>query len=263
MPYRKVSCAVWLLEVAAQRDLGEGRSQQALEKCLCLLRTADHCYQQTHDVDFRRALRCERAALQMLRHLLMEGRLSLQDVQRIARRLPTAADTWHQDTTRLLAFDELRFAQFLAPIYEINREGKIRFAASFRRLGEGKPQEDSFTRGRAWRLYWLMNMPLSPEGVWELARKESAALASFLQQGPASCAAHANDEPPFRPSSRFHGPAPSRTSHVGGLTTGALPSTNMRISPSTMQSKWPSVAERGWSLVCAAIVTLTVLAWDA
>ena len=195
VPYRKVSHAVWLLTVAAQRDLGEGRSQQALEKCLCLLRTADHCYQQTHAVDFRRALRCERAALQMLRHLLMEGRLSQQDLERIARRLPTAADTWHQDTTRLLAFDELRFAQFLAPIYEINREGKIRFAASFRRLDEGQPQGDSFTRGRAWRLYWLMNMPLSPEGVWDMARKESAALASFLQQGPASCAAHAKDEP--------------------------------------------------------------------
>jgi hypothetical protein len=195
VPYRKVSYGIWLLTVAAQRDLGEGRFQQALEKCLCLLRTADHCYQQTHDVDFRRALRCERAALQMLRCLLVEGKLSQQNWEAIAHRLPTAADTWHQDMARLLAFDELRFAQFLAPIYEINGQGQIRFAASFRRLDDGKRQEDSVARSRAWRLYWFMNMPLDPNGVWAMARQESAALARFLRQGPASCAAHAKDEP--------------------------------------------------------------------
>ncbi len=195
VPYRKVSYGIWLLTVAAHRDLGEGRSQQALEKCLCLLRIADHSCQQTHDVDFRRALRCERAALQMLRCLLVEGNLSQQHLETIAQRLPTAADTWLQDTARLLAFNELRFAQFLSPIYEINGAGQIRFAASFRRLDDGKRQGNSVARSRAWRLYWLMNMPLDPEGVWDMARQESAALARFLQQGPASCAARANDEP--------------------------------------------------------------------
>jgi hypothetical protein len=195
VPYRKVSYAVWLLTVATLRDLGEDRSQQALEKCLCLLRIADHSSQQTHDVDFRGAFRVERTALEMLRHLLIGRALSQQDLEIIARRLPTAADTWPQDTARLLAFNELRFAQFLAPIYEISGEGEIRFAASFRRLDDGRRQWNSVARRRAWRLYWFMNMPLDPEGVWDMARQESAALGHFLQQGPASCAAHANDEP--------------------------------------------------------------------
>ena len=193
VPYKKVNYAVWLLTVATLRDLGEDRSQRALEKCLCLLRIADHSCQQTHDVDFRGAFHVEGRALEILRHLPVGHALSQQDLERIARRLPTVADTWHRDTTRLLAFNELRFAQFLAPIYEINGQGKVRFAPSFRRLDDGKQQGNVIARSRAWRLYWLMNMPLNPEGVWNMARQESAALARFLQQGPASCAAHARD----------------------------------------------------------------------
>ena len=212
VPYRRVRYAIWLLTVAAHRDLGEGRYQQALEKCLCLLRNADHAYQQTYHIDFRGAFRCERAALQVLRQVLIEGKLSQPDLERLAHRLPTTADTWPQDTARLLAFDELRFAQFLAPIYEINGEGKIRFAASFRRLDDGKPQGNSVARSRAWRLYWFMNMPLNPEGVWDMAKKESAALAQFLQQGPASCAAHARD-PLFKSSLDFMGKVLANLAH--------------------------------------------------
>ncbi len=193
VPYRKVNYGIWLLTLAAERDLGEDRPQEALKKCLCLLRIADHLYQQTNEIDFRSAFHCERAALQMCRCLLVGGGLSQQHLQAIGQRLPTAVDTWHQDTARLLAFDELRFAQFLAPIYEINRDGKVRFASSFGRLDDGTRPGKSVARSRAWRLYWLMNMPLNPEGVWAIARQESAALAQFLQQGPASCAAHARD----------------------------------------------------------------------
>jgi hypothetical protein len=215
VPYKKVNYAMWLLTVAARRDLGDGRSQQGLEKCLCLLRIANHLYQQTHDVDFRTGFHSERAALHMLRLLLMEGKWSSQDLDRIAHWLPPATNTWRQDIARLLVFDEFRFAQFLAPIYEIDGAGQVRFAASCRCFGEAKTAEEhSCLRNRAWRLYWLVNMPRRPGGVWDMAHQESAALASFLQQGPASCAAQAKDVHSL-PSLDFVGKALGNTARFG------------------------------------------------
>jgi len=185
VPYKKVSYGTSLLVVAGNRDLGEGRWDQTLEKYLCLLRIADHLCQQTHELDLRSAFHLERMALRMLRRVLVTGELSAQHMEQIAHRLPTAANTWHQDIARLLEFGELRFARRMAPVYEINEQGKVRFAASFSQFREEEPKEgDSFFEGRAWRLYWLMNMPRNPKDVWDMARKESTSLARFLQPGP-------------------------------------------------------------------------------
>ena len=173
VPYKKMAHGVWLLTVAGNRDLGEGRLHQALEEYFCLLRTADHLHQQTDTLDFQYSLSCERESLQMIRYILVDSRLSSEDTQRIANRLPTAADTWREDTLRLLVFDRLRFAGLMAPIYEINERGRIRFAASFSSglLPNDRPERSS-RLGRLWRLYWLLNMPLHPRGVLDMAHRE-------------------------------------------------------------------------------------------
>jgi hypothetical protein len=185
VPYKKLGYAWQLVLAAGNRHLGEGRQDEALESYFCLLRHADHLRQQTCRLDLQMSIASERTALPMIRHVLMRGELSSQEIQRIARRLPPATDTWNRDVTRMLEFDEYRFAQFLAPVYEINEHGKTRFAAYFALLSEDKqaPRKSTYM-GRVWRLYCYMNMPLAPQGIWPMAGQESAQAARLLESGP-------------------------------------------------------------------------------
>lgn len=185
VPYKKLRYGWQLLLAAGNRHLGEGRQDEALESYFCLLRHADHLRQQTCLLDLQMSIALERTALPMIRHLLMRSELPPDDLERIALRLPTAANKWHQDIARMLEFDEYRFAQFIAPIYEINEQGKTRFAAYFALLSEDKwrPRKATLT-GRLWRLFCYVNMPMDPQGVWDMARQESAQAARLLESSP-------------------------------------------------------------------------------
>ncbi len=186
VPYKPIRYCARLITIAGNRDLGEGRFQKALEKSFCLLRIAEHLYQQTLNVDFHIGFRHELAGLQIIRNVLVASEVSQDDMDIIARHLPAAANTWNTDISALLEFEELRFAQLMAQVYEINEHGKVRFTTSFRPLSENaQDQQDSGRLRKLMRLYWLMNMPLNPQGVWDMAEKESAKLARFLEPGPA------------------------------------------------------------------------------
>jgi hypothetical protein len=185
IPYKPLSHCGQLLMTAGNRDLGEGRFHKALEKYFCLLRMAEHMYQQKRKLDFYFGMDYERAALRMIRYVLVQSDLTDEDIVRIASHFPTAANNWQRDVSRLLEFEKFRFAHLMASVYEINKEGDVRFAASFRLLSEGKRERQDPTKmGKLWRLYWLMNMPLEPRGVWDMAERESVKLARFLEQGP-------------------------------------------------------------------------------
>lgn len=186
VPYRQLGFAAQLFLLAGNRDLGEGHIEEGLEKSFWLLRHADHLYQQTHNTDFRIGFRREELALQMIRYVLVRGEASAVDLQAIARHLPGTESTWNQDIARLLRFDEVRFAQVIAPVYEFNSQGQIRFSASaFPFLPKDKPpQKPRALSGKLWKLYCHMNMPLDPDGAWTMARQESSRVARSLESGP-------------------------------------------------------------------------------
>lgn len=186
VPYQQLAFAAQLFLLAGNRDLGEDRIKEGLEKSFWLLRHANHLFQQTHNTDFRIGFRREELALQMIRYILVRGKASAVDLQAIARRLPETGSTWNQDIARLLRFDEVRFAQVIAPVYEINEQGKIRFSAcAFPFLPKDKPpQKPGALSGKLWKLYCHMNMPLDPDGVWAMARQESARVARLLESDP-------------------------------------------------------------------------------
>jgi len=183
MPYRKLGYSAQLLALAGNRHLGEDRFEEALQTSFCLLRSADHMRQQPSTMDFLVSFGCEGMARKMIRHILVRNPLSPSDIERITHRLPAATNTWKEDITRLLEFDEYRYAQFMAPIYEINEQGKIRFATCCPLFSKDN-QDPKAPKGRLWQLYCYMNMPLDPQGVWPMARQESARIAHFLQSGP-------------------------------------------------------------------------------
>ncbi|UCD52719.1 MAG: hypothetical protein JSW27_08785, partial [Phycisphaerales bacterium] len=185
VPYNQLEYATRLLALTGNRYLGDGRLNDASETSFCLLRHADHLYQQTYHLDYRIGFKPERSALQMIRYLLVQGELPPEQLERITQRLPSAENHWNRDIARLLRFDEYRFAQYLAPVYEINEQGEIRFARSFPFFKEDEKTHKALSRlKRLWRPYCYMNMPLDPLGVWAMAREESARMARFLEPGP-------------------------------------------------------------------------------
>lgn len=197
VPYKPLRYCLRLLVAAGNLDLGEDQPQKALEKSFCLLRMAEHLYQQTHNLDFHIGFRYELAALQIIRNVLISSEVSQDDMDRISVHLPTTANNWRRDVSMLLEFEEVRFAHFMAQVYEVNEKGKIRFATSFRFLSEYKQeQQDSGKLRKLMCLYWSMNMPLDPQGVWDMADRESTRLARFLESGP-SLGIDEDDDPAF------------------------------------------------------------------
>ncbi|MDI6450271.1 hypothetical protein [Anaerobaca lacustris] len=186
VPYKQLAFAAQLFLLAGNRDLGEDRIEKSLEKSFWLLRHADHLYQQTHNTDLRIGFRREELALQMIRYVLVRGEASPVDLEAIARHLPGTESTWNQDIARLLRFDEVRFAQVMAPVYEFNGRGQIRFSASaFPFLPKDKPPpKPRALSGKLWKLCCHMNMPLNPDDVWMMARQESSRVMRLLESGP-------------------------------------------------------------------------------
>ena len=163
VPYEKLRRSVLLLTAAGNRDLGEGRVNGSLMKYLCVLRIADHRHQQPSMVDSLTAFACERVALQMVRHVLVEAGLSQEKIAEIANRLPPAMDPWPQEWERLSEFEKLRYMNLLGRLYEVNDKGTVRFAAIPAISPEDK-QGHEHDLGFP-PLYWLMTMRRDPHAV--------------------------------------------------------------------------------------------------
>jgi len=183
VPYKPLRYCAQLLVVAGNRDLGEGRIQKAMEKSFCLLRMAEHLYQQTHNLDFQYGFSHELAALQIIRHIIVSSEVSQDDIDQIANNLPTAENNWHRDIANLLEFEKYKFANLLAVQYEINEKGRVLFSTEPGTLFLDKYMwEHPKKTDRLRRLYRFMNMPLDPDGVWDMAEVEAAKVLNFLEQ---------------------------------------------------------------------------------
>lgn len=158
--------SVLLLAAGGNRDLGEGRIQEALSKCLCILAIASHYRQQPSELDSVGAFACERVAMRMLRLMLVQNDLSDRDVERIAAQLPSAVDLWPQEWTKLREVEKLQYMNFLGRLYEVNDGGRARFARRLVFVFEGRREETDMSR--TLRVDWLMSMPRDPRKVGDL-----------------------------------------------------------------------------------------------
>jgi hypothetical protein len=170
VPYGNLRHCTLLLIAAANRDLGEGRTSDALTKCLCTLRIADHIRQQPSQVDCFTGFGCEGNGLQIIRDLLVQYNLSDEDIARIAAHLPPAADPWPEEWARLLEHEKLHYMNFLGRLYERDDQGHVRFATrlALSAKDEQKRKDANNTDRLLW-VRWLMTMPFDPHGVRSIA----------------------------------------------------------------------------------------------
>lgn len=183
VPYKPFRYCLRLIVTTANRDLGEGRIHMAMEKSFCLFGISEHMYQQTNKQDFMSGFYPERQAMRIIKYTLVNNHLSQEDIDQITNNLPTAENNWHRDITKLLEPEKIRFVNIMAAQYEINEKGQVRFSTESSTLFLNKYMWEHPKRtDRLRRLYRLMNMPLDPNDLWDMADVEAADFLHFLEQ---------------------------------------------------------------------------------
>lgn len=169
VPHQPLGRSVQLLIASANRDLGEHRLDEAITKYFCVTKIAHDLRQQMQTMDWRSALGIERDALRMIRRMLVRHDLSEAAVARIEQGLPSTEDLWINDRQVLLQLEKLRYMNALARLYERNSQGRVRFCTTMTLSSKSSKQIADRKTWRWFRLYWVLNMPLDPHGLRDVA----------------------------------------------------------------------------------------------
>jgi len=119
-----------LLLLAAQRDIGNGRLNDGLEKCKCVIQIAKHLFQQSTITHFLAGFCVERDALELVAGLAMGDVPGDMDLRPIAECIDLE-NRWDEDWTRIVEAEKLRAKNLCDQLYEVNARGKIRFTRRF------------------------------------------------------------------------------------------------------------------------------------
>ena len=92
---------------AANNDIAEGRTEQALEKCFCLIRIGRHNRQQPFALDFSIGITIETMALKRMRNCVMEGDVTDENLKAIETAISQPNSEWTQDLENMLAVEKL------------------------------------------------------------------------------------------------------------------------------------------------------------
>lgn len=163
-------CA-FLLVSAANNDIAEGRIDAGLEKYLCIIRMADHLYQQPVAIDFLVASALEGLALTQLNRFVIEGEATPEQMRLISASARDLQDNWGSEFKKMLESDKL-FSKntFCSMVYEVNAQGKTRFSrnpfAAFKAAPRQEvPRLTSLQRKlcKAWTISNWFTMPSTPQ----------------------------------------------------------------------------------------------------
>ncbi len=178
VPYEPVGHGLQLLILSANRDLGEGRFDEAIVKYSCAIGMIHDLRQQMQPVEFRISYSYETRILRLIRRALVQHALSDRDIARIAERLPGTDNDWPAKATALFRAEKLRYMNLLARLYEVNPEGEVRFSSQLQLSPDASPQDIRWLRP-----YWPMNMPLDPVGLHRIAEDYFSSLDYLLEPG--------------------------------------------------------------------------------
>ncbi len=172
-PMRK--CA-FLLVSAGNNDLGEGRIDAGLEKYVCVIRMANHLYQQPVAIDFVAASGLESLALTRLNRFVVEGGPTSEQLQLVSDSVGNMGNNWGSEFKKMLEPDKLFIKNdFLSMVYEVNPQGKVRFSrdplAAFRGVLHKELPTPTYSKRLLYKanamLAWL-GMPPTPQKPAEI-----------------------------------------------------------------------------------------------
>ena len=118
-----------LLLRAANNDMAEGRTEQAIEKYLSVIRMMNHINQQQQDTYLLMSYIPEQQTLIALNRFLIEGEPTTKQLLLISDSISSnLQNNWCLDFSRWLETNVLFWKNAFGLFYEINSDGQIRFS---------------------------------------------------------------------------------------------------------------------------------------
>jgi len=127
--FSKMRRCTWLLLSAANNDIAEGRIDAGLEKYLCIVRLAEHLYQQPVMIDFLVAFAIERSALEQFNRFMIENKPNEEQLELIGNTIKSLKNNWNSDCPKIIDIEKLQTKNLLCSFaYQINPQGKVRLS---------------------------------------------------------------------------------------------------------------------------------------
>jgi hypothetical protein len=175
--YRLMPIQNWalLLNLAANNDIAEGRTEEGLGKYISTLQMGKHQKQQPSLLDFMVGTGIELGSIRHLKRFVVTGDVTEEHLILIEKALAEIKYDWNYELRMILDYEKLLAKNFWGLFYEINPEGKIRFTRSsvstiMKQLLENKKEipAETYWHRRFIKasdiLFWFC-MPSAPQGI--------------------------------------------------------------------------------------------------
>ncbi|MHC4103549.1 MAG: hypothetical protein ACYSR9_01310 [Planctomycetota bacterium] len=177
--YTALKSWVVLLLLSGNNDIAEGRLDQSLLKYLCVLRMADHLYQQKRITDFLMSFGIEGLALWPINRLVIEEQLNDKQLRIISDNLTNLENNWSSDFLQCLEYDKLFVKNtFCSLMFEKDSKGSVRYSrnpadAIWGHFRLGKLEETYWQRKsmKAYAILAWFALPPTPQNATEMVEK--------------------------------------------------------------------------------------------
>jgi hypothetical protein len=119
-----------LLISAANNDVAEGRTNQALEKYIAVLQMGKHLYQQPSLIEMLVGIAIEARSIDQLNRFVIMGDVAEEHLSVIEQALAEIKHDWSYSFPRFLEYEKLMHKNFWGMFYGVSPEGKIRLNPS-------------------------------------------------------------------------------------------------------------------------------------
>ncbi|MHC4264751.1 MAG: hypothetical protein ACYSUK_02330 [Planctomycetota bacterium] len=126
--YSSLRQCAYLLLYSANNDVGEGRINEALKKYEAIIRIGKHFNQQPTMIDTLVGTADEALGLGQMKKLVFLEKLTDEELNQIEGVVKKSGFEWKEQFPRILEHEKLSDKSFFARFYEVNEDGKTRFA---------------------------------------------------------------------------------------------------------------------------------------
>jgi hypothetical protein len=96
-----------LLVRAANNDIGEGRIDDGIQKCHCIIQMGNHLCQQPSMIHYLVGIAVEALAMERMKTFILEGDVSEKHLKAIEAAIPQSKDNWAEVSSKIIEFETL------------------------------------------------------------------------------------------------------------------------------------------------------------
>jgi hypothetical protein len=168
-----------LFLLSANNDIAEERLDEGMLKYNCVLRIADHLYQQKRMIDLLVGFGLEGLTLPLISRLVIEEQLEDKQLEFVSDNLKNLENNWSSDFLQCLEYDKLFVKNtFCSLVFEKDEKDRIRYSrhpadAIWGRFRPRK-KEETYWQKKSMKAYaisaWFI-LPAAPQKATEIIEK--------------------------------------------------------------------------------------------